>query len=157
MFGSQQTQTTGDDRYTPPWIFDELGITFDIDVCTPPGGVPWIHSLYRYTVEDDGLAQEWFGTVWCNPPYSNPLPWILKMIEHGDGLFLGPMSAGAKWCSLAFDTCTSFAPLIHIKFAHSDGAYRTIPVAVGLFAYGDRADAALVKSARFTAMRKVIG
>lgn len=26
--------------------------------------------------ENSGLEQEWFGNVWCNPPYSDIRPWI---------------------------------------------------------------------------------
>ncbi len=38
----------------------------------------------------DGLQQEWWGKVWCNPPYSNLMPWVRKAgesirTEDGDG------------------------------------------------------------------------
>jgi hypothetical protein len=26
--------------YTPPEIFEALGLTFDLDPCAPPGGLP---------------------------------------------------------------------------------------------------------------------
>lgn len=36
-----------------------------------------------FTKEQDGLAQEWRGNIWLNPPYGDPLPWIEKLIaEH---------------------------------------------------------------------------
>lgn len=31
-----------------------------------------------FGVEANGLAQPWFGNVWCNPPFSNLEPWLVK-------------------------------------------------------------------------------
>src|SRR3972149_465741 len=30
----------------------------------------------------DGLMREWGDPTYCNPPYSNPLPWVRKAIEE---------------------------------------------------------------------------
>lgn len=41
-----------------------------------------IGATVYYTLEDDGLEQEWVGrNVWLNPPYSAPRPWVEKLIE----------------------------------------------------------------------------
>ena len=34
-----------------------------------------------YTMEDDGLSQEWTGNVWCNPPYSAVGKWMEKAYD----------------------------------------------------------------------------
>jgi phage N-6-adenine-methyltransferase len=70
--------------YTPAWVFDGMGVEFDLDVAAPPGGVPWIPARHHYTQDDDGLAQPWHGVVWCNPPYSAPTPWCKRFAEHDD-------------------------------------------------------------------------
>lgn len=31
-----------------------------------------------YTRDDNGLDQDWFGNVWCNPPYSDCGAWVEK-------------------------------------------------------------------------------
>lgn len=74
-----------DDWYTPAWIFDGLGVTFDIDVAAPDGGAANVPALDHFTVADDGLLQPWFGVVWCNPPYSDPKPWCTKWAAHEPG------------------------------------------------------------------------
>jgi len=51
----------------------------------------WIKSLFNDyldpcplnpTPEIDGLSIEWKDKTYVNPPYSNPLPWVLKAIEE---------------------------------------------------------------------------
>lgn len=60
----------GDEWGTPPWIVrplaDALG-GFDLDPAS--GAEPEPYAEMRYTVEDNGLEQDWFGDVWLNPPY----------------------------------------------------------------------------------------
>ena len=86
-----------DERYTPAWIFDDLGCEFDIDVAAPPGGVPWVPAKSYFTAADDGLALPWSGLVWCNPPYSHVTPWADRMMEHRSGWLLAPL-AHTRWC-----------------------------------------------------------
>lgn len=33
--------------YTPPAIFDRLGLRFDLDPCSPPGGLPWVRWFHE--------------------------------------------------------------------------------------------------------------
>ena len=78
--------------YTPPALFDALGMTFDLDPASPGVGVvPWIPTLAHYTPEDDGLALPWHGRVWLNPPYGPAgVAFVDRMIAHGDGMLLLP-------------------------------------------------------------------
>ena len=90
---------TSDDYYTPPFIFEALGLHFDLDVCSPPNGAPWIPANAFLSPVEDGLATDWHGKVWMNPPYSKPALWVSKWLSHGNGLGLVPMSK-SQW----FDT-----------------------------------------------------
>lgn len=38
-------------------------------------------ALWQQYAYGDGLTLPWTGTVWCNPPYSNILPWVCKAWE----------------------------------------------------------------------------
>jgi hypothetical protein len=96
LFGLEQGTITSDDYYTPKWLFDEMGLTFDIDVASPPGGVPWIPAKRYFTMADDGLLQPWEGRVWMNPPYSDAAPWVDKFMQHRHGVALLSMS-NARW------------------------------------------------------------
>ena len=87
---------TSDDYYTPASVFDALGLTFDLDVAAPPGGVSWVPADRFYDPTDDGLAQRWAGRVWMNPPYSNVTPWWRRFAAHRNGVALLP-AAKSQW------------------------------------------------------------
>lgn len=95
LFGAPQEEATSDDYYTPSWLFEDMGIRFDVDVAAPPGGVPWVPADRFFTKADDGLAQEWVGRVWMNPPYSNSTPWVRKFVAHANGVALVPWAKSA--------------------------------------------------------------
>jgi hypothetical protein len=93
-----QGEATANEWYTPPWLFQQLAVRFDIDVCAPtdPAMRTCPADTY-YTEQDDGLTQPWTGTVWCNPPYSDPAPWIHRWADHPeDGLLLTHFSVASR-------------------------------------------------------------
>ena len=108
LFGVEQQERTSDDYYTPAWVFERLGLRFDLDVCAPPGGVPWVPADRFFTMADDGLSREWTGRVWMNPPYSKATPWVDRFIEHGDGVCLVP-HARAGWHERLWATADGLA------------------------------------------------
>jgi hypothetical protein len=76
LFTVEQHDLTSNDYYTPKWIFETLDLQFDLDVASPSGGIPHIPAKQYFTQKDDGLAQDWFGRVWMNPPFSKAKPWV---------------------------------------------------------------------------------
>jgi hypothetical protein len=112
---------TSDDCYTPRWVFDAMGLRFDLDVAAPPGG-PWHVPADRwYTAEDDGLAQEWDGLVWCNPPYSNYAPWAERFARHDRMAIMGICPPEVRWFPVVFSAADSLA-LISCDFVRPDGS-----------------------------------
>ena len=85
--GNEKTVAGTDVWLTPPSILKALG-EFDLDPCTSLDR-PWDTAKHHFTIEDDGLAQDWFGRVWCNPPYGPGMaPFLNKMVKHGNGIVL---------------------------------------------------------------------
>ena len=115
LFSTPQEELTSDDWYTPRWIFDKLQLIFDLDVCAPPGGVDWIPAGRFLTQAEDGLLTKWTGRVWMNPPFSNPLPWVIKFVEHGDGVALVPTSNG-RWQDILWRSEAQWVTLPAIRF-----------------------------------------
>lgn len=84
--GDGGTATTHD-WLTPPEILHALG-PFDMDPCASQHQ-PWRTATTQFTIEDDGLAREWVGRVWCNPPYGPHAEKFLKRAaEHGNAVVL---------------------------------------------------------------------
>lgn len=95
LFPTPQERSGPDDYFTPAWVFERMGIEFDLDVAAPDGGVSWIPARRFLTKADDGLATDWTGRVWMNPPFSQATPWVAKFIAHGNGVALLPQAKSA--------------------------------------------------------------
>lgn len=90
-----------DKHETPQFLFDLLDKTFRFttDVCATPSSAKCEHY---YTEEEDGLAQEWTGTCWMNPPCGREIgKWLKKAYESSlNGatvVCLVPARTDTKW------------------------------------------------------------
>jgi hypothetical protein len=136
----------GDEWYTPRWIFDGLGIRFDMDVCAPVDLTYVTTPAEAYlTEESDGLMQKWHGTVWCNPPYSAPEAWADRCIEHGDGLLLTHIPMNAAWAMRVWEACDGMRLFQAIEFVRPDGRLQRPGSWLMLAAFGDKATKALAR------------
>jgi hypothetical protein len=62
--------------YTPTGILDAVRLTMggiDCDPATHEAAQSVVQARQHFTQETDGLVQEWKGSVFLNPPYSQPL------------------------------------------------------------------------------------
>ncbi len=135
--------------YTPKYVFDALGETFDLDVASPPQGL--IHVPAKAGLSFNGLAEKWHGFVWMNPPFghqNHKREWLARFFEHGNGIALVPDRTSAPWFQ-------EFAPKADailwvspkIKFERPDGTRGEWPgTGTALLAAGERAVSALLRS-----------
>jgi hypothetical protein len=136
-----------DERYTPRWIFDGLALEFDLDPASPVGGGDCVPARHKLTRLDDGLAHDWHGLVWLNPPFSESTAWAAKFKAHGCGVFLGPVASARWWFDLARDAdiiwhCRDFA------FTHPTHAGRRSSMPLAVIAYSPAAAAGVRRLAR---------
>ena len=80
-------------------LCDDLG-SFYLDPCSNPRSN--VHAAYNWCLENghDGLLNDWYpsGLVFCNPPYSNVMPWALKLQAHpGEWVALLKLDPTTRW------------------------------------------------------------
>ena len=91
---------------TPQWLFNYFDRFhhFKLDVAAEDGNA--LCSAY-YTEEENGLIQPWTSSNWCNPPYSNIMPWVEKAIEEqkkdNHTVLLLPADPSVKWFRRAWE------------------------------------------------------
>lgn len=79
---------TTDVWLTPPSLLRRLG-SFDLDPCACAEPRPWATAREHIALPADGLAREWFGRVWLNPPYGSETgTWLERLAAHGAGTAL---------------------------------------------------------------------
>lgn len=71
------TQGTGENEWFTPGDYIKLARAvlggIDLDPATHPQAQTIIQAAKFFTKADDGLAREWHGRIWLNPPYAQPL------------------------------------------------------------------------------------
>ena len=115
------------DWETPPDIFADLNREFgpfDLDVCATPETA----KCERYfTPDDDGLAREWHGRCFMNPPYGREIrKWVGKAraeAEEGRATMVGLIPARTDtgwWHEHVLDVADVFFLRGRLRF-HLDG------------------------------------
>lgn len=138
--------------YTPKWIFDELGLSFDLDPSSPFDFNTFVPAQTKYTIFDDGLSREWFGRVWLNPPYGPDTSfWMRRLIDHGNGIALVFSRTDAEWCQQAMRASSAMLFLSgRIAFVPGhENAHKADRAGAGtvFFAFGNECADALQKMA----------
>lgn len=117
-----------DGWYTPTWMVDAARLvlgSIDTDPATCAAAQAIVQAKTWYTATENGLVQPWHGRVWCNPPYSDPLPWVARMTALYQahtidaGMMLLNCSCSPSWAQLLWRHATAVCLLgKRINFWH---------------------------------------
>ena len=148
--GLVANRASTDEWYTPPYVFEALGLTFDLDPASPPGGLPWVPARTFLSKADDGLRALWRGRVWLNPPYTNrqAARWVERMITHHCGIALVASRTASPWWQDAMGSADAVLfPARKIKFVDATMMVPgTAMYGSTLFAWGEAEAEALLAS-----------
>jgi DNA N-6-adenine-methyltransferase (Dam) len=106
---------------TPKSLAELLG-PFDLDPCSNPRS----HILSRTSLMlengENGLQTSWWGSVFVNGPYSNPLPWCNRLEAYtGPWCALWKLDPTTLWWSRLIRNGAYWAPFrSRIKFERPD-------------------------------------
>lgn len=110
--------------YTPPYIFEALGLRFDTDPASPGKEfVPWIPVARHITRQENGLITPWTGRVWLNPPYGQDTPkWVRLFADYPDGIMIVFARTDTRWFHDYATKCDAMLFIrSRVKFIRADG------------------------------------
>lgn len=101
-------------------------------------GEHWVSAGHHFTVDDDGLSQDWFGRVYLNPPWNaqgSPRAWVAKLVAEfeagnvSEAICLVPARTNTDWMGMLAPY-----PRVYVrgrvKFSDGDGE-APFPVMLG--------------------------
>lgn len=129
----QFTSSDSDEWATPPEfvrpLADAIG-GFDLDPASGAEQSPIARETFAEG--DDGLSRRWFGTVWCNPPYSEIGEWTRKAVSESRVDGVGPVillckgDSSTDWWQWAASEASVIA-MIDGRMQFSDGGDAPFP------------------------------
>ena len=137
-----------DEWHTPEWIIalarDVMG-GIDVDPASSEAAQKVVKAPVYYTLETDGLRQEWRGRVWLNPPYSRRnidafIAALARQFEAGhitQFLVLVNNATEVRWARQLFDIASAVCLITgRIRFTSPVASDKSGPTRGQMLAYG---------------------
>ncbi len=133
------------DWYTPTVYLDAARKVigdFDLDPASSDVAQQFVKAKTYFTKDDNGLVQDWKGTVWLNPPYSSGLvdKFAEKLVDSlgkvKSAIVLVNNATETRWFQLLANKCDSICfPSGRIKFLDATGEPKNSPLQGQAFLY----------------------
>jgi phage N-6-adenine-methyltransferase len=127
---STTKESEKDCAQTPPWLYESiqefLGVLFVLDVCANGATAK---TGYYYSLEErgeDSLKLPWSDTNFCNPPFSDIIPWIEKAKQEAllgnSTAMIFPDNTETRYSRLAYDYADTVVHMpFRVNFLKPDG------------------------------------
>lgn len=133
--------------YTPPQYIEaarEVMGAIDLDPASSEVADRTVKAGTFYTKDDNGLGKEWYGRVWMNPPYAQPLIQYFaeKIVDEYDegnideAVVLVNNATETKWFQALARAATAICfPMGRIKYLDATGTPANTPLQGQAFLY----------------------
>ena len=128
--GSSHVSNSDNHWYTPSEYIESARAAMwliNLDPASSDLAQKVVNADVYFTIADDGLEQEWAGTVWLNPPYSMPememfIDKLLSSHAVTEWVVLTNNSSDTGWYHKLLSACDSICiPKGRIGFINKDG------------------------------------
>jgi len=129
--------------YTPAKYLDSARAVMghiDLDPASSVIANERVQAGRIFTAEEDGLKQDWFGNIWMNPPYAQPLTeqFCNKLVseEFNQAIVLVNNATETKWGNTLLKNCSAVCfTKGRIKFVAPDGTLGDSPLQGQMIVY----------------------
>jgi phage N-6-adenine-methyltransferase len=147
-----QKFTGNPEWYTPADILASARLVlgdFDLDPASCDEAQQTVKAGRYFTLETDGLEQNWSGRVWLNPPYTDGVigKFVTKLVSHvrsgevSAAILLVDNKTDTRWFHEASDACSSICfTKGRIKFLRPGGEPGSPTNGSAFFYFGDDPD-----------------